>query len=64
MAQDKKKYVCLLPTNGFQPGQEAWLTDDELANANGGEASPRFELAEDQSGSAPAEEPKTDEAQQ
>jgi hypothetical protein len=46
---EKKKYVCMLPTDGYQPGQEAWLTEDEAANANGGEAEPRFVLAEDQS---------------
>ena len=49
MSEDnKKKYICLLPTDGYQTGQEAWLTDEEAANANGGEAEPRFVLAEDQ----------------
>lgn len=45
MSEDKKKYICKLPTNGYEAGQEAMLTDAEAANFNGGEATPRFVLA-------------------
>lgn len=46
--EDKKKYICKLPTNGHQPGDEVFLTEAEVANENAGEAEPRFVLAEDQ----------------
>jgi hypothetical protein len=41
--------VCKLPTNGHEVGDEVFLTDAEVANANGGESEPRYVLAEDQS---------------
>jgi hypothetical protein len=43
-----KRYVCKLPTNGIEVGDEVFLTDTEVANANAGESEPRFVLAEDQ----------------
>lgn len=46
MSEDKKKYICKLPTNGYQSGDEAMLTDAEAANFNGGEPVARFVLAE------------------
>ena len=54
---DKKKYICKLPTNGYQAGQEAYLTEAEVENFNGGEAEPRFVLAEDQSAPEVADNP-------
>ncbi|TXH50827.1 MAG: hypothetical protein E6Q97_19630 [Desulfurellales bacterium] len=43
---DKKRYRCLLPTNGAQVGDIVEMTEAEAANANGGEAEPRFVLEE------------------
>jgi hypothetical protein len=48
MSEETKKYICKLPTNGHQVGDEVFLTDAEVANVNGGEAEPRYVLAEDQ----------------
>lgn len=48
MEDTKKKYICKLPTNGHQPGDEVFMTEAEAENANGGEAEPRYVLAEDQ----------------
>jgi hypothetical protein len=47
MSNDKKKYICKLPTNGYDAGQEAFLTEAEVANFNGGEEHPRFVLADE-----------------
>ena len=46
--EEVKRYVCKLATNGYEAGAEVFLTEAEVANANGGEAEPRFVLAEDQ----------------
>jgi len=40
-----KKYICKLPTNGNEVGDEVFLTEAEVASANGGEAEPRYVLA-------------------
>lgn len=58
MSNDKKKYICVLPTNGYNQGQEAFLTDAEVANFNGGEPKPRFVLADE----VPAADAPTEEA--
>jgi hypothetical protein len=47
MSNEKKKYICKLSTNGYNAGDEAFLTDQEVANFNGGEPKPRFVLAEE-----------------
>ena len=55
--ENKNRYICKLPANGYQAGQEAFLTDAEVANFNGGEEIPRFVLAEEVSAAdAPAPE--------
>ena len=62
MSDDKKKYICKLPTNGFNTGDEAFLTDAEVANFNGGEEIPRFVLADEVSAAdAPVEEKASEE---
>jgi hypothetical protein len=45
MNEEKKNYLCKLPTNGHQPGDVVELTEDEVANFNAGEVEPRFILA-------------------
>lgn len=47
-----KKYECKLPTDGYQPGDVALLTEAYVENANAGETEPRFVLAEDQDAKA------------
>lgn len=47
MSEYRKKYICKLSTNGYQPGDVAMLTDADAANFNGGEEIPRFVLADE-----------------
>lgn len=55
MSEEKSKYICKLPTNGHQPGDEVFLTDSEVANFNGGEEIPRFVPADESAADAPVE---------
>lgn len=57
MSEEKKKYICKLPTNGYQAGDEVFLTDAEVANFNGGEETPRFVPADESAADAPSETP-------
>lgn len=49
---ETKKYECKLPTDGYQTGDIAILTDAYVENANAGEEMPRFVLAADQDAKA------------
>ncbi len=56
MDETKKKYKTVRPTNGHQEGDIVELTDDEVANYNGGETEPRFVLCAEEGAEAKAGE--------
>lgn len=58
--ETKNRYRCLLPTNGFEKGAIAELTEAEFAGYNANEPEPRFELVADEAPATPSEsEPAT-----
>ena len=53
--EETKKYVCLLPTDGYATGDVVDLTEEQFAGHNANEPEPRFAPFEETE-DAPAEE--------
>lgn len=54
------KYKVLLPTNGFEVGSEVELSEEQAANFNGGEPTPRVQLVVDAAASGSGEAPQNE----
>lgn len=59
MADIKKKYLCLIPTDGYSKGDIREMTEEEFEGQNAGEKTPRFAPAPEEASEAPlkADEP-------
>lgn len=53
--ETKNRYRCLLPTNGYEKGAIAELTEAEFAGYNANEPEPRFELVAEEAPATPSE---------